>query len=299
MTYLVGYGPHNNDRSAIELACQFARSAAQPVLAVSVVPQGWGTPVAGGTDREFEEWAAEEGASSAAEARADLADHPGIDGAATWVSGRSVPQALLAQVAQHDAEMIVVGSSGDAEQGRIRLSSKTDRLVHSSPVPVAIAPRGYRTDSGVTRVTVAFRDDDASWSLLSRVAEFCRSTGARLRVVTFVVSPPRRPVTSRLHHAETQVVNLWRAQAGDAQRAAEEYLRSQGFDEETLSFTIAEGSDWARAIRRLEWEDGDILSIGSSSTHPIARVFLGSSATKIIRFAPVPVVAVPGVEEAA
>ena len=295
MTYLVGYGPHNNDRSAIELACQFARSEPRPVHAVSVVPQGWGTPVAGGTDREFEDWAAAEGESSAAEAQADFADHPGVEGTAVWVSGRSVPQALLEAAARDEAVMLVVGSSSDADPGRIRLSSKTDRLVHSSPIPVAIAPRGYRTDSAVTRVTVAFRDDDASWSLLSRVSELCRRAGARLRVVTFVVAPPRRPVTSRVRHAETQVIDLWKAQAGRAQEEAEAYLRSQGFDDDTLMFTIAEGSDWARAIRRLDWEEGDILAIGSSSTHPIARVFLGSSATKIIRYAPVPVVAVPGV----
>ncbi|MBN9159017.1 MULTISPECIES: universal stress protein [unclassified Microbacterium] len=294
MTYLVGYGPHNNDRSAIELACQFARSEPQHVRAVSVVPQGWGNPLAGGTDREFEDWAAGEGEITAEEARADLAQHPGIDGTAVWVSGRSVPQALIEQATEHEARMLVVGSSGDAEPGRIRLSSKTDRLVHSSPIPVAIAPRGYRTDSGVTRVTVAFRDDDASWSLLTGVAEICRRTGARLRVVTFVVAPPRRPVTSRMGHAETQVIDLWRMQAGNAQHEAEEFLRSQGFDDDTLTFTIAEGSDWARAIRRLDWEEGDILAIGSSSTHPIARVFLGSSAAKIIRYAPVPVVAVPG-----
>ncbi len=295
MTYLVGYGPHNNDRSAIELACQLARSEPQPVRAVSVVPQGWGTPVAAGTDREFEDWAATEGESSAAEAQADLADHPGIDGSAVWVSGRSVPQALLDQAAQEQAAMLVVGSSGDADPGRIRLSSKTDRLVHSSPIPVAIAPRGYQTDKGVTRVTIAFRDDDASWSLLSRVARICRQAGARMRVVTFVVAPPRRPVTSRVRHTETQVIDLWKMQANRAQVEAEEYLRSQGFDDDSLTFAIAEGHDWARAIRTLEWEDGDILAIGSSSTHPIARVFLGSSATKIIRYAPVPVVAVPGV----
>ena len=53
MTYVVGYGPHNNDRSAIELACQLARSVPGDVRAISVVPQGWGTPAAGGTDREF------------------------------------------------------------------------------------------------------------------------------------------------------------------------------------------------------------------------------------------------------
>ena len=294
MTYLVGYGPHNNDRSAIELACQLARSEPHPVRAVSVVPQGWGNPLAGGTDREFEDWAASEGEITAEEARTDLAQHPGIDGTAVWVSGRSVPQALVEQAMENEARMLVVGSSGDAEPGRIRLSSKTDRLVHSSPIPVAIAPRGYRTDSGVTRVTVAFRDDDASRSLLTGVAEICRRAGARLRVVTFVVAPTRRPVTSRMGHAETQVIDLWRMQAGNAQHEAEGFLRSQGFDDDTLAFTIAEGSDWARAIRRLDWEEGDILAIGSSSTHPIARVFLGSSAAKIIRYAPVPVVAVPG-----
>ncbi len=45
MTYLVGYGPHNNDRSAIELACQFAR-AGDPDLAFfdpRVVPGDCGT----------------------------------------------------------------------------------------------------------------------------------------------------------------------------------------------------------------------------------------------------------------
>lgn len=113
-----------------------------------------------GTRLAFEDWAASEGEITAEEARADLAQLPGVDGTA----------------------MLVVGSSGDAKPGRVRLSSKTDRLVHSSPIPVAIAPRGYRTDSNVTRVTVAFRDDDPSWSFLTGVAETCRRTGARRRL---------------------------------------------------------------------------------------------------------------------
>jgi len=36
-----------------------------------------------------------------------------------------------------------------------------------------------------------------------------------------------------------------------------------------------------------------VLVVGSSSIGPIARVFLGSRATKIIRHSPVPVVVVP------
>ncbi|MFH8250451.1 universal stress protein [Microbacterium sp. B2969] len=294
MTYVVGYGPHKHDRSAIELACQLARSLPEPVVAVSVVPRGWGTPGAGGTDREYEQWAAGEGDDSAALALADLAQHSAVDGSAVWVAGRSVPQTLIEQAAERDATILVVGSGGDAEPGRIRLTSKTDRLVHSSTVPVAIAPRGYRTSSAVTRITVGFRDDDASWSLLTRAAEISKRASARLRVVTFLVNPSRRPVTNTVSHAETQVVNLWAAQAAAAQGEAADHLTSMGFTGANLQLITAEGADWGAAVDSVDWADGDVLVVGSSSTHRLAQVFLGSSASKILRHSPVPVVVVPG-----
>ena len=294
MTYVVGYGPHKSDRSAIELACQLAASAPEPVVAVSVVPRGWGTPFAGGTDREYELWAATEGDESAELAAADLAQHPSVEGSAIWVAGRSVPQTLLEQAELMDASLLVVGSGGDSEPGRIRLTSKTDRLVHSSTVPVAIAPRGYRTTSGVTRITVGFRDDDASWSLLTRVAEIAKQASAQLRVVTFLVRPTRRPVTSAVTHAETQVIDLWAVQAASAQAEAADHLTSVGFTGDDLRLHIAEGADWGEAVASIDWVDGDVLVVGSSSTHRLAQVFLGSSASKIVRHATVPVVIVPG-----
>ncbi|MCB0891115.1 MAG: universal stress protein [Propionibacteriaceae bacterium] len=39
--------------------------------------------------------------------------------------------------------------------------------------------------------------------------------------------------------------------------------------------------------------DGDVLVVGSSSTHKLANVFLGSSAAKILRNSTVPVIVVP------
>ncbi|GAA1973968.1 universal stress protein [Microbacterium pumilum] len=294
MTYVVGYGPHKHDRGAIELACQLATSLPEPVVAVSVVPRGWGTPVAAGTDREFEQWAAGEGEDSAALATADLAQHPDVESSAIWVAGRSVPQTLLEQTVARDASILVVGSGGDAEPGRIRLTSKTERLVHSSTVPVAIAPWGYRTSGGVTRITVAFRDDDASWSLLTRVAEISRNASAKLRVVTFLVSPSKRPVTSTVTHAETQVIDLWAVQAASAQAEAADHLKSMGLTGDSVHLHIAEGADWGAAIGSVDWSEGDVLVLGSSSTHRLAQVFLGSSASKIVRHAPVPVVIVPG-----
>ncbi|MBW9095530.1 universal stress protein [Microbacterium jejuense] len=294
MTYVVGYGPRNDDRSALELAFQFARSRPGPVVAVSVVPQGWGTPVAAGVDREYEAWAAGEGQRSAELAMADSAHHRDLAAEAVWVTGRSVPATLIDQATDRDAVLIVVGSAEDAAPGRVRLTSKTDRLVHSSPLPVAIAPRGYRTSSRVARVTVGFRGDDAGWSLLDRVAGIARSSAAHLRLVTFLVDPARRPVTTDVSHAQAQVIDVWTRQAVAAQAEAVVHVRTLGFADDEIEYGIAAAPDWGAAVSSVGWTEGDVLVVGSSSTHRLAQVFLGSSASKILRNAPVPVVVVPG-----
>lgn len=297
MSYLVGYGPRGDDRSAVELALQLARSRPEPVVAVSVVPRGWGTPAAGGTDREYARWSAEEGHRSTELARSDFARHSDADAAvpteAVWVAGRSVPATLMEEAAERNAWIIVVGSAEDAEPGRVRLTSKTDRLVHSSTLPIAIAPRAYRTSRPVTRVTIAFRDDDAGWSLLDRVSELSRTEHARLRVVTFVVAPARPSVINDVPHAETQVTEMWSIQARAALAEARTHLAERGLVDD-VEFLVMIGADWPSAVSSVAWEDGDILVVGSSSTHRLAQVFLGSSASKIVRNAPVPVVVIPG-----
>jgi nucleotide-binding universal stress UspA family protein len=62
---------------------------------------------------------------------------------------------------------------------------------------------------------------------------------------------------------------------------------------------IGHGTEWAAALAEPGWDDGDLLTVGSSSAGPLARVFIGSRSSKIVRHSPVPVVVVPrGVAEA-
>lgn len=291
MTYVVGYSPHKDDRGALELACQFGRSEPSPVHAVTVVPRAWGTPVVGSSDRDFEQWAATEGEASAALALSHLVEQKGIEADASWVSGRSVPQALLERAVALDASMIVVGSGADGPEGRITVSSKTDRLLHSSHVPVALAPRGYRPTPGsrITRVTLAFRDDDATWKLLDDVAAICKRVGAELRLLT--VALKHRPmVTSAVRGDEDLVFAKLVEQVKGAQVAAMEHLYRQGVD---ATVDVARGTSWADALGAVDWADGDVLVVGSSRTHQLANVFLGSGGAKIVRNSPVPVVVVP------
>lgn len=295
MTLLVGYSPHKDDLGALDLACQLARSDRNSVHATTVVPQGWPTPVPGDTDREFEQWAAQEGVESAAAAAAHLATHPDVASEAMWIAGRSVPKALLDRARELGADMVVVGSGEEVAHGQVGITSKTDRLLHSSGVPIAIAPRGYHAKPGATvdRITVAFRGDDATWSLLEQVARIARRTGASLRVVTFAIrSRPMRPNT--VSGAEDMVLAAWIEQARAEQARAAGHLRGIGFTDETLELEVPVGRSWGGAMDALDWGRGDVLVVGSSSTHLLDRVFLGSSAAKIVRQSPVPVVVVLG-----
>ena len=291
MTYLVSYRPQTDDAGALALACQFARSEPGTVHALTVVPRGWETSAGSATDGEFETWAAQEGEASAEAALEILAKESDVTSEATWVTGRSVPAAILEHAEAVDASLIVVGSGTDGPEGRIAVSSKTDRLLHSSRVPVVLAPRGYQPEPGskITRVTLAFRDDDAAWKLLDDVAEICARIGAELRLLT-VALKHRTMVTSAVRRDEDLVFAKLVEQVRNAQVEALEHLKKRGI---LATVALARGSSWADALAGVEWTDGDVLVVGSSRTHQLANVFLGSGGAKIVRNSPVPVVVLP------
>jgi nucleotide-binding universal stress UspA family protein len=61
----------------------------------------------------------------------------------------------------------------------------------------------------------------------------------------------------------------------------------------SVEAVIGHGPDWASALEEIGWGDGDVLAVGSSSAGPLARVFIGSRSSKIVRHSPAPVVVVP------
>ena len=48
------------------------------------------------------------------------------------------------------------------------------------------------------------------------------------------------------------------------------------------------------ALDKADWQDGEILALGTRPRDEIRRVFLGSRSAKIIRESPVPVLVLPG-----
>lgn len=293
MTIIVGYAPEKRDVSAIALAAALARRRGEEVLVVSVVPSAWTIPTVGGSDREFARWSRQRGAKAVAEATAAITDLcPDLDARAVAVDGRSVPGALLSEATRVGASVIAVGSGQGGSWGRVVLNSTADRLLHSSTVPVALASRGYRPDASgvISRVSFAFRGDPPSVRALAATADFTARLGARLRLVTFGVRG-RTMHPPRVSAAEDMVLAEFVARSESAQAEAVASLGEGAAPVEER--IVAVGRDWAQALDRAAWQAGDLLVIGSSEAGLMTRVFLGSSATRIVRHSPVPVVVVP------
>lgn len=300
MTVLVGHPPRRADRAAISLGAMLARSLNTDLVVVSVLPAPWPTAVAGHGDRDHAEWVRTEGAAAVAEARTvlkEVADD--LPSRAFSVVGRSVPTALLEQARAVGARVLAVGSSPDGPWDRVVLGSSASRLLHSSHVPVAVAPRGFATHAvpRFDRVTCAFQGDGRSPEVLRRTAEVAVAGGALLRVVTFAVRG--RTMFPPEVRGEEEVLDAFVEQARAAQEAAVSALasgsegRPDGGLAGSVECLVPVGRDWAQSVGSLDWHHGDVLVLGSSPGGVLSRVFLGSHATRILRHAPVPVVVFP------
>jgi len=71
-------------------------------------------------------------------------------------------------------------------------------------------------------------------------------------------------------------------------------LLVQGVVGDDVELQVVSGNGWDQALDDADWIDGEVLALGTSPRGEIARVFLGSRGTKIMRYSPVPVLVLPG-----
>jgi nucleotide-binding universal stress UspA family protein len=294
MTILIGLAPGQRDDGAVHLGGMLARSSAEDVVVVSVVPAPWPpSPYRG--DKEY--LAFQENLAEAAlrRAREHLGDGPlGAD----YVMRRaeSAPAGLLQLVAERRCSSVVVGSSTMGLLGRVMLGGVAERILHSAELPIVVAPRGFHVDRGtaVSRVSVAFGRADHDSELVVRAAAVAWSFTAALRVVCFAVRPMAAVVGTVEEGAEQLVVAEWMERLEDDIAAALASIRdssAHGGDgplATQVDTNLGQGSSWPAALHDVAWTDGDLLAVGISSG-PRGRVFLGSHAAKIVRASPVPV----------
>jgi nucleotide-binding universal stress UspA family protein len=285
MKLVVGYLATPGGADAIALGVRLSRTLDAELDVSIVLPPDRAVPSlvpVGGYDEHL----AEQAEHWLAEARASV---PADIAAGTHVSfDDSFADGLIKEAARVQADLIVVGGSGGGLAGSYSLGSVVNELLHSAPVPVAVAPRGTR-DSSIDRVrevTCAIGERTGADLLLDTAVRFSRAAGTPLRLVSLIALDP---MFGTLRGDDDAVRERASAHAQLTLDTAKSNL-PEGFP---VTSTIVDGPTVEEAVSKLEWHDGDLIMVGSSRLSAPRRLFLGSTAAKMLRVLEVPMMVVP------
>ncbi|MEV4070470.1 universal stress protein [Nonomuraea fuscirosea] len=275
---LAGYVAGPRGRDGLALAVLLKEAARARLTVANVLPPASSAP--GPARAEESAWRAylhEQATATLAQAR-ELA---GDDAEYVTHTHRGSGRGLVELARRRGADVVVIGSAPGRGRGLISVGSTADQLLHSSSVPVLLAPRGWGDEPppAFDRLTVAYRRGPGCDVAVKDAARTAAALGVPLRLVTLVVSSGRR-----VRIEEEMLARLRDQAAADLRAAARGQRRRLPVEVEVL-----EGRNVAQALAATSWLPGEMIICASSDTGPLRRVFLGDTSIKIVRAATCPV----------
>ncbi|MFG6444126.1 universal stress protein [Microbacterium sp. P07] len=280
---VVGYTATDAGEDALALGVRLARATGAPLEIALVLPDDSRnaiTPPDAGYVRHVREQA-ESWLAGAAKTVADAAHHR------THLRyAESFAEGLVALADELGARCIVVGAANGGIRGRHRLGSVASELLHSSDVPVALAPEGSRfldSATALTRVTAAVGTRPGADVLLEESIALAVAASVPLRLISIeTIDLPAGLDTAAIRVAGTEHAEgvLTRARA-----ALPEGLPADA--------VVARGDSIEDAVGGAGWDPAEIAVVGSSRLAQARRLFLGSTAAKMLHELPVPLLVVP------
>ena len=227
--------------------------------------------------RKGQEWIAQ--ATSALSAA-------GVPATSNVLVGESYSESLIAFAEAKDSDLIVIGGARDGIFGGHVIGSVAGALLHCSPIPVALAPRGYAEDppAAITSLTAAVPTRAGDDNPLPFTLTLASAAGLPIRMVSLVSAAEHADADSRRELRQMQIA------------AAEENLAVAARalpDAPDIDSLVADGSTLEAALKKLNWDESDVLVVGSSRVAAPKRVFLGSTAARILAGTDAPVIVIP------
>lgn len=285
MRLIVGYLATPSGEDGLVLGTQLARSLGAALDICMVIPPDRAVPA----EARFQDMLATRARTWLDAAKASVPDD--IDTSVHLSVSESFSEGLLSEAERLGADAIVVGGAKDGLLGRHTVGSVTGELLHWAPLPLALAPFGYRNSSAerIREVTCAMGTRTGADLVLRTAVQSCERMHTSLRLLSLV------PLDDAAGDES------FRDASRDARAIAhaQELLESarQGLpDTLSVSASVGDGSTVEAAVAKLTWHDGDIVVVGSSRLAQPRRLFLGSTASKMLRTLPVPMVVVPSTE---
>ncbi|MBD7995579.1 universal stress protein [Arthrobacter sp. Sa2CUA1] len=277
MRYVVGYAATERGRDALNLACALARSQGASLDLVMIDPEQSPYTAVYPPERSFSTLLAQQLGTWLDEALAMVpAD---VEARGHIRAADSDARGLIEAADEFGAGLIVVGAGSNGLFKRYTVGSVANALLHAAHVPVALAPRGYSRIDPVTRVTCAVGERRGAEDVLEVGSATAARHGLPLRLLSVLALDSS--ASGALEEARLHV----------ADRVAKAKTLTGGRCE--VTGTVAQGRTIENAVDNLEFDDGEIFIIGSSRLALHNQLFLGTTASKVLRSLPVPMVVVP------
>ena len=284
MRYVVGYSANARGRDAVNLAVSLARGRGAGLDLVVAIPEAGPFNAAHAPAAGYDSYLHQQAQEWLDEALTLLpADVPAQ---AHIRSGESDAQTLIDACEEFGADMLIIGATSNGLFKRFTVGSVAGALLHAATVPVALAPHGYHRREALTRVSCGLGDRPGAEELLDYAVSMATNRAVPLRVVSLLTlddgDSAEAAEAARSYAAHHLAAALPSGGSGAAGGAAN-----------SSDVVVAQGRSVEEAVDRLDWEDGEILLIGSSRLARNRSIFLGSTANRILRALPVPMIVVP------
>jgi nucleotide-binding universal stress UspA family protein len=211
----------------------------------------------------------------------------GVEVVTMAIPNTSPARALHDLAERAGAALVVVGSTRRGPAGRVVPGSTGERLLHGSPCPVAIVPRGHADAGAIRSVGVGYDGSEESEVALAAACQAAQRLGASLRVIriydaTRFGAPALMTIPGEVSYHEDY-----------------EKQQREGLDEavaalppevhaETVFVAGPPGPELAA-----QTENVDLMVVGSRGYGPRAAVLLGGVTHTVIRKAHCPVIVLP------
>lgn len=272
--YLVAWGGDARSKDALALGATLARTFRAELAVVYVVrEETFGAHTFG--DVGFTEEVvrqASEGVQKHLDALADL------DGVVLHVrrSG-SVAEGVLDVAKEIGADLIVIGAGTGTRT--LTTNAIVTALLHASPVPVAMAPRGYRKEAPavLTELVAAVGPRVGAGRMLEEAIRGVERVSLPLRLVSLL------ELGTDVDVPDERVESVRAA----LERAVEEV------DVDEVTTQVGQGKNLKEAIANIEWKPDSALIIGSSRLAQGKQTFIGTVASRMLAHLPIPMIVAP------
>jgi len=286
---LVAYTATATGKDALNLGVALARTTGAHLHIVTVIPEDNAYAGVYPSDRGHVPIIRKQLRGWLEDAQSSLPED--ISSSIHTVNDSSDASGLLAAAEQLNCAAIVIGGRRGGLLKRFRLGTTANTLLHSSPVPVILAPAGYDNQQALTRVTTMFGQRPGAKEVITRSLSTVHAYGLPLRLVSLVFLD-RDDESSSVATDEARTQEL----IEQVEKFGNEQLAAQAADlvtTEQASTVVATGRTVEDAVNQLSWLSGELVILGSSRLASPSRIFLGSTASRMLRSISAPMMIIP------